>query len=498
MSQVFPDVYAVAERSKKVITPGTQPKVWGGRLFGAEQMREVPLWVGRDRLLAELRDELLVQRRKVLVLVGQGGIGKTSLAVKLLEACGVEARRQRLAENCPFEGVIYVRVQEGMSFDGVVVELLRGLERSRSEGMRAEQLIGEVIGGLQRSRCLLVLDNLEDVLAGGKAVSAEWGQLLWALVDRTHQSQVVITSRELPIDLADPRDSSGIPNPAVVSVERMGGIDAQASVDLLRQLGLRDREEDLEWVAQRVAGQVQVLTLLAKWARKPGMLRQRPELVTADAKPILRVQVGKLRETTRDLLKRMAVLRVGIGLEGLTFLRLYEDDEAEFGRFWMATENQEPIEFDRLELDQTQELVNELVNVSLVDEQYDEQHCAESYSLHRVMIEFMQAEYAAELPALIKRVYSFYRSGSELNQPKTLEDLRSLLEAQHFAFQLRNYDEAKNLIYQLEDYLERWGYWNLLHDLYYQIVDRLPEPSQPYILQRLGSRERDWGNWEQA
>ena len=442
--------------------------------------------MGRDRLLDDLRDELLVRRWKVLVLVGQGGIGKTSLAVKLLEACGVEVRTQRLTSACDFARVLYVRVQEGLSFDGVVSELGRGLEVSLSDGMQPGQMIDALIGGLQRSHCLVVLDNLEDVLASGKALSVEWGQLLWALVDRSHDSQVVITSREVPIDLADPRDVSGIPSSVSVRLERVDGIDDDASVELLRELGLRDSEVDLRWVAGRVAGQVQVLTLLAKWARKPGMLRQRPELVTADAKPILRVQLGKLRESARDLLKRMCVLRVGIGLEGLTFLRLYEEDESEFGRFWMATEIQEPIEFDALDQDQTRELVNELVNVSLVDEQYDERVFAESYRLHRVIVEFMQDEYALELPELIKKVYSFYRSGSELHQPKRLEDLRPLLEAQHFAFQLGNYDEAESLIYKLEEYLEIWGYWSLIKSLCIQLVNRLDDESQPYILQRIG------------
>lgn len=454
--------------------------------------------MGRDRLLEDLRDELLVQRRKVLVLVGQGGIGKTSLAVKLLEACGVEVRTQRLTSACAFGRVVYVRVQEGLSFDGVVSELARGLEVSLSDGMLPGQTIDALIGGLQRSHCLLVLDNLEDLLAAGKALSVEWGQLLWALVDRSHQSQVVITSREVPIDLADPRDMSGIPSSVSVRLERVDGIDEDASVELLRKLRLRDSEADLKWVAARVAGQVQVLTLLAKWARKPGMLRQRPELVTADAKPILKVQVAKLREAARELLKRMCMLRVGIELQGLTFLRLYQDDESETGRFWMAAEIQFPVEFEISEIDETQELVNELVNVSLVDEQYDEKSCSENYRLHRVIMEFMQAEYALELPELIKSVYSFYRSGTELNKPKTLEDLRPLLEAQHFAFQLGNYEEAETLVYQIEHYLKPWGHWTLLQTLYKQLVDRIPESSQPYILQRLGSRERDWGNWNQA
>ena len=470
-----------------------------GRLFGAEQIREVPLWVGRDRLLDDLRDELLVRRRKVLVLVGQGGIGKTSLAVKLLEACGVEVRTQRLTSACSFARVLYVRVQEGLSFDGVVSELGRGLEVSLSDGMQPGQMIDALIGGLQRSHCLVVLDNLEDVLASGKALSVEWGQLLWALVDRSHDSQVVITSREVPIDLADPRDVSGIPSSVSVRLERVDGIDDDTSVELLRKLGLRDSEVDLRWVAGRVAGQVQVLTLLAKWARKPGMLRQRPELVTADAKPILRVQVAKLREAARELLKRMCVLRVGIELEGLTFLRLYQDDESEMGRFWMATEIQIPVEFEISEIDQTQKLVSELVNVSLVDEKYDEKCCADNYRLHRVIAEFMQAEYALELPELIKSAYSFYRSGAELNEPKKLEDLRPLLEAQYFAFQLRNYSEAWSLVsWELEKYLSPWGHWTLLQNLLEEILPHVQDTDKGRCIRLIGIIERDRGNWDAA
>ena len=40
-----------------------------GRLFGAEQIRSVPLWVGRDALLMDLKADLLAGR-KVLALCG--------------------------------------------------------------------------------------------------------------------------------------------------------------------------------------------------------------------------------------------------------------------------------------------------------------------------------------------------------------------------------------------------------------------------------------------
>jgi tetratricopeptide (TPR) repeat protein len=465
------------------------------RVFGAEQIRQVPLWVGRDVLLTELKDDLLERRRKVLVLVGQGGIGKTSLAVKLLEACGVSSGV--LSEDCVFGRVLYVKVQEGMSFDGVMAQLGRGLGLEL-DGLLSGQMIDRVIGALQGQRHLVVLDNLEDVLRSGKAVEREWGELLWALVERQHQGQVIITSREMPGDLADPRDASGIPNRLVVRVKRIEGIGEDASVQLLRDVGLRDSEADLRWVAQRVDGQVQVLVLLAKWAEKPGMLRKRPELVTADAKPILRVQVARQSEAGQALLKRMGVLRVGIDLEGLTFLRLYQEDGAEFGRFARAAAIEEPVAFLPEETEQTETLVKALVSCSLVQEQYDEERCVDSFSLHRVMVEFMQAEYASELPTLISAVYSFYKSGCALENPKTLEDLRPVLEAQHFAFQLGNYSEAQDLIYKLEKYLQLWGHWLLLKQLCEQILDRINEPSLPYILARLGSHERDWGNWDAA
>ncbi|MCY7282598.1 MAG: toll/interleukin-1 receptor domain-containing protein, partial [Cyanobacteria bacterium CAN_BIN43] len=124
--------------TKKAIAPVER------RLAGAEQVRDVPLWVGRDDLLAELRDDLLERRLKVLVLVGQGGIGKTSLAVKLLEACGVS--RGVLSPDCVYGRVVYLRVRQGLSVDVVMAELGRGLEVSLSDGLKPGQMIDGVIG----------------------------------------------------------------------------------------------------------------------------------------------------------------------------------------------------------------------------------------------------------------------------------------------------------------------------------------------------------------
>jgi hypothetical protein len=41
------------------------------------------------------------------------------------------------------------------------------------------------------------------------------------------------------------------------------------------------------------------------------------------AEPILKEQLARQSKAARDLLSRMCVLRVGIDIQGLTFLRLY-------------------------------------------------------------------------------------------------------------------------------------------------------------------------------
>jgi tetratricopeptide (TPR) repeat protein len=479
------------------------------------------VWVGRDELLDELYARLMdAAGPRVVALVGQGGIGKTSLAAKLVERCGVSFGQEAVLPKCPFDGVFCLKVGEGMGFDEVAGRLLGALDGS-ADLVKVEDKLAAIWKGLRQEKWLVVLDNLEDLLCpagdarSGRTIDPDLGRLLNGLVYEPHRSRVVLTSREKLRDLADVRSFGGEPDRGLVWVESVEGLATEAGMDLLREFGLRDSEDDLRWVVERVGGHVFVLRQLASLAQgKPGYLRKHPLLVTREAGPILRAQLGRLEAGALELLKRMCVLRVGIDVRGLTFLRLFTDlelftnlnvlaeaeafDDILSNRFVLAATIEEPAELTDEEIAETQTLINQLMGCSLIQNRYDEQICEDFYDLHRLVVEFLQAEFETELPELIQRVYAFYCTGKTVENPKTLEDLRPLLEAQHFAFQLGSYDEAESLIYQLEKYLEPWGHWTLLQGLYQQILNRIPENSQPYILQRLGSRERDWGNWDQA
>ncbi|MEM6501535.1 MAG: tetratricopeptide repeat protein [Cyanobacteria bacterium P01_C01_bin.89] len=357
----------------------------------------------------------------------------------------------------------------------------------------ADQKVSAIVRGLCEARVMVVLDNLEVVLQPpkgtnpGRALSADWGRLLERLSNGNHRSLVVLTSRELPADLADMRLSGAGPNPGRVRVVPLEGVDEAGAIAILQRLGMTDSVEDLRWIAARVEGHPIALELVAgSFGDRPGYLRKHPQRLAGGLDQLLTEQVGRQSEAAVDLLRRMCVLRVPIDGAGLTFLRLYSEEE---GRS----------EFTPEELEETGQILKGLVRGSLVQRRYDRERCEEEFSLHRVVVEFMERQVGSgERPQLLQRVYRFYRGGKTVTNPKTLDDLQPLLEAQYFAFQLGNYSEAESLICQLEKHLDPWGYWSLKKDLCEQLLPHLNKESQPYLLQRIGFIYQNWGDWNQA
>ncbi|MEG4207751.1 tetratricopeptide repeat protein [Microcoleus sp. Pol7_A1] len=512
-------------KSENDDVPADAPPDKAIRVAFSQLPDSIPVWKGRDELVENLTAKLVqvlpdgTSPPKVLAIIGQGGMGKTNLAIKLVEGLGVnwqqsvsQAGKSLLAGG--YECVMYFKALEGTSFDDVAGFLLsEGLGIQAAEVLKtADEKIAKIMAGLQQTRCLLVLDNLEsilhpavdagnpDILAAAqihRAISPDWGKLLNALVYQQHQSQTILTSRELLADLADTRYPGLAPDSQLVHIEVLQGVDVAAGVEILRQRKLTDTLADLQWISQRVEGHVFLLTQLAALGKgKPGYLRKHLELVTKNAEPILRKQLTRQSAAARDLLRRMCVLRVPIDVRGLTFLRLYADEIEKDIRLELAAALAKPAELTDAEINETESILERLVGASLVQSRYDEEECEYFYDLHRVIEEFLQGEYRDELPKLLESVYKFYCTGKNVNNPQSLADLQAVLEAQHFAFRLGNYREAYYLI--PDTYLTRWGYWNLSKELYEQILPYVEGSRRSYCLRALGAIHRHFGNWDLA
>jgi transcriptional regulator with XRE-family HTH domain len=440
--------------SPEAVTAVIEPVGGGGdstvefqepKRFVGDRLLDVPVWVGRDVLLGQLRDRLLQPSLKVLALIGQGGIGKTSLAAKLVESIGVDLGQGEVLATCAFDGILLL---ESRGTGDLVTKIFDGLGL-KAEGLEPPKRLKAIFQVLQRQSWLLVLDNLEDLLLpsdderAGQASAPEVGALLNGLVYRNHRSQVLLTSRELPRDLAEQRGQNWRPNPKLVRVEVVTGISKEAGASLLRDFGVVDDQAKLEEISARVAGHVFVLTQLAAFAvseldgRLYRYLQQHPELYTDDVSQILMVQLGRRTEAQQQLLKRMAVLQFLTDVQGLTFLRLYADEWETDGR--LLINDDLPMPFSKIEQAETQSLIDELVRVSLVEKVLEPVAQVRQYRLHPVVTEFLQKWFSEELPAFLQRVQVFYQSAQQPFPEEFMQVLQliqiPLLAAQHLGHQ---------------------------------------------------------------
>lgn len=129
--------------------------------------------VGRDAEIAQIVD--MLERTPVITLVGAGGIGKTSLAVRV--AHGVRSRAH--------ERVLFVELARASTRDDMLIALAAELGLD-TPGVPAIDRIGDAFA---TSRCLLVLDNAEHIV-----------DLVASLVETLTSSagslRVLVTSRE--------------------------------------------------------------------------------------------------------------------------------------------------------------------------------------------------------------------------------------------------------------------------------------------------------------
>ena len=122
-------------KSENDDVPADAPPDKAIRVAFSQLPDSIPVWKGRDELVENLTAKLVqmlpdgTSPPKVLAIIGQGGMGKTSLAVKLAEALGVNWQKSvfQKGESLPggdYECAMYFEAKEGTSFDDVAGFLL--------------------------------------------------------------------------------------------------------------------------------------------------------------------------------------------------------------------------------------------------------------------------------------------------------------------------------------------------------------------------------------
>ncbi|PSB27629.1 NB-ARC domain-containing protein [Stenomitos frigidus] len=151
---------------------------------------------GRSEELTRLQQWVLAEQCRLVLLLGIGGIGKSTLAAKLVQQIQAE-----------FEVVVWRSLQNAPPFEEWLESVLPVLLRAQGKDIALPiSLDGKrlkLMEGLCSRRCLLILDNAETILSAGqrgqyRSGYEDYGQLLKEIGETCHQSCLLLTSREKP------------------------------------------------------------------------------------------------------------------------------------------------------------------------------------------------------------------------------------------------------------------------------------------------------------
>lgn len=167
--------------------------------------RDVTQFIGRTEQLSQLKKWILedVPSSRLIVIWGMGGVGKTDLAVKLINDIANE-------RNDQFECMWEHSLEQGPSVEKTLTEAIKSLS-SQKELLTLkgrEELITRFIYYLKQGRHLLLLDNAETVLKIGEDECLNedcrgYRELLRRVAESRHQSCLIVTSREKPSELRE-------------------------------------------------------------------------------------------------------------------------------------------------------------------------------------------------------------------------------------------------------------------------------------------------------
>jgi GTPase SAR1 family protein len=193
---------------------------------------DLPTFYGRTQELQQLEEWILRDRCRLVTVLGIGGVGKTTLSIKLV---------RQIYDR--FDLIIWRSLRHAPPIHKLLEDWLQFLSGGDCiELDSVEQGLLKLLEHLKSYRCLLVLDDTQMILKGGALSGSyrkdyeQYGSLFQQIAESNHQSCLLLTSWEKFREIAP---LEGLSSP--VRSLTLNGLGAEAK-QILKEKGLGEEE----------------------------------------------------------------------------------------------------------------------------------------------------------------------------------------------------------------------------------------------------------------
>jgi hypothetical protein len=265
------------------------------------EMPELGDFFDRTPELNTLTTWILQQRSRLITLTGGLGIGKTTLAVQLVQQIKDE-----------FEYVIWCNLDASPTLGEFEANLIQFFSQSqKQDSPTTNQKALPLIKYLQKHRCLVVLDDIHNLFSSGelagkyKPEHEEYRSLFKKIEKISHQSCFLLIGWEQPREVTQVKSQN-----THINTLQLQGLDIAATREILRDYGLADID-NYSALIHRYQGNPLWLKSVATLMQELGgcvteLLPNDTILLPEDLKDVLQQQFDRLSELEKQVLSWLA------------------------------------------------------------------------------------------------------------------------------------------------------------------------------------------------
>ncbi|MEL6553768.1 MAG: NB-ARC domain-containing protein [Cyanobacteria bacterium J06621_11] len=284
---------------------------------------DVSIFYGREQILETLKAWIVQDNCRLVALGGIGGIGKTTLTVKL--AHQIEDQ---------FEYLIWRSLKNAPPIQETLTNLLNFfLEQptinlpSNEKADTLDAQLRQLVTCMRSHRCLIVLDNVEPLFEEGDRAGTYrqgyegYGDLFKMIGETDHHSCLLITSRELPKEITLQAGDT-LPTRCF----QLSGLTESDGKALIQTLGeLTGSSSEWDQLIQAYSGNPLALKMIAAAVRDyfDGdissflTLSQEDSSIFGDIKQLLVRQINRLTSLEKDIMYWLAINREPVAWQTL-------------------------------------------------------------------------------------------------------------------------------------------------------------------------------------